>query len=139
MLGLQRWKAGSLLAAWVAYWAALVSVSIGPGLLKAWRLARAPGSRGSMSASFDDGRLLLGVHDAGGAAGVWSFNTSMLTAIAWIAIPPLVLWVLWLVSRPRRGERYVADDPMLAAPPPELPMRGATSARTGAERVERPS
>lgn len=139
MFGLQRWKAGSLLTAWVAYWVALIGVSIGPGLLKAWRLTRQPGSHGTMSASFDDGRLLLDVHDKAAASGAWTFNTSMATAIAWIAIPPLALWVLWLVSRPRRGSLSPADDPRLAAPQPEPPMPDAVSARRNGDRVERPS
>lgn len=102
MFGLQRWRAGSLLTAWIAYWVALVGVTVGPGLLRGWRLTRVPGSHGTMSASFDDGRLLFHVNDTAGAAGAWSFGTSLTTAIAWIAIPPLALWLLWLVSRPRR-------------------------------------
>jgi hypothetical protein len=113
MFGLQRWKAGSLLATWIAYWVALVGVTIGPGLYKGWRLTRAPGSHGMVSASFDNGRLLFDVNDTAAAAGVWHFSTSLSTAIAWIAIPPLALWVLWLVSRPRRGVLSPADNAML--------------------------
>jgi len=138
MMGLQRWKPGTLLATWLAYWAALIGVTIGPGLLRAWRLARAPGSRGTMSASFDNGRLLLDVHNAGSSAAGWTFSTSMWAAIAWIAIPPLALWVLWLVSRPRRDTRAQGTDPVLVAPPAELPMRPAESSPSAAEMVERP-
>lgn len=139
MLGLQRWKPGTLLASWVAYWVALAGVTIGPGLLKAWRLARAPGSRGTMSASFDNGHLLFDVHDAGSKAGVWSFDTSMWAAIAWIAIPPLALWVLWLVSRPRREALAPAADPALPAARVEATMRDMASTRAAAGRPEKRS
>lgn len=138
MFGLQRWKPGTLLATWVAYWAALIGVTIGPGLLRAWRIARAPGVRGTLTASFDNGRLLLEVHNAGSAGDGWIFNTSMWTALAWIAAPPLVLWLLWLASRPRRGARPRDIDPMLAAPQREFPMHPTMSARPAADNVERP-
>lgn len=123
MLGLQRWKPGTLLATWVAYWAALVGITIGPGLLMAWRLARQPGSHGTMSASFDNGRLLLHVNDAG--AGAWAFNTSLASAVAWIALPPLALWALWLISRPRRHGLPAADAPALPSSQPMMPMHNS--------------
>jgi hypothetical protein len=34
-----------------------------------------------------------------------SFSGSLTTAALWIAGPPLLLWLAWLVSRPRRTER----------------------------------
>jgi hypothetical protein len=136
MFELQRWKAGTLLATWVAYWAALVGVTIGPGLLKAWRLTRAPGSHGTMSASFDNGKLLLDVNEAVGA-GAWSFHTSVAEAVAWIAIPPLALWALWLLSRPRHDALQPADPAMLHAPQSVGTMPGGASPHHASERVER--
>ncbi|HEX5971412.1 MAG TPA: hypothetical protein VFY85_05765 [Gemmatimonadaceae bacterium] len=135
MFGLQRWKPGTLLATWVAYWAGLIGVSIGPGLFKAWRLTRAPGSHGTASASFDNGKLLFDVNDAAGA-GAWSFHTSMAAAIAWIAIPPLALWVLWMISRPRRDAHRVEDPAMLHAPQPVVSAVPGVPSRHQAERVE---
>jgi len=137
MLGLQRWKPGTLLATWLAYWAVLFGVSIGPGLLAAWRLTHAPGSHGNASASFDNGKLLFDVNDAAGA-GAWSFHTSMAAAIAWIAIPPLALWVLWLVSRPRRDAQPAGDPALLDAPQPVAPAPSGVPSRAP-ERVERKS
>jgi len=122
MLGLQRWKAGSLLASWIAYWAGLVGISVGSGLWKAWQLTRQPGVRGTISASLDDGRLLLSVHPASDAAGAWTFNTSVATALAWIAVPPLALWILWLMSRPRRSAQPQEEVSMLDAPEPTAPV-----------------
>ena len=139
MLGLQRWKAGTLLAAWIAYWAVLVGVTIGPGLLRAWRLTREPGSRVRMSASIDAGRLLLDVNDAGGAVGAWSFNTSIAAALAWIALPPLALWVLWLVSRPRRDSLAPGDVAMLGTPGTAMPVNDTITDQARGDRVNRRS
>jgi hypothetical protein len=133
MFRLERWKAGALLGTWAAYWAALVGVTIGPGLLAAWRLTRQSGSHGNMSASVDGSRLLLNVNDVGGAGGVWTFNTSITAALAWIAGPPLVLWLVWLVSRPRRQVPPSADVAMLDAG--RVPTAPDDSPRP--ERVER--
>jgi len=116
MFRLERWTAGTLLGTWAAYWAVLLGVSVGPGLLAAWRLTRAPGSHGKMIASIDNGRVLLQVNDALAAAGTWTFSTSITAAVAWIALPPLAVWVLWLISRPRREALPAARDPMLHAP-----------------------
>ena len=135
MFGLQRWKAGTLLATWIAYWAVLVGVTVGPGLLRAFRLTRAPGSHGTVSASFDNGQLLFSVNEATGA-GAWSFSTSVAAAVAWIAIPPLALWLLWVVSRPRRGGQRAADPPMLDAPQPAWRVPDEASPRHAPERVE---
>lgn len=115
MLRLSRWTAGTLLGTWAAYWAMLIGVSLGPGLLAAWRLTRGQGSHGKMIASLDNGHLLLQVHDAAGAMAPWTFNTSITSALAWIALPPLALWVVWLVSRPRRDALLAPHDPMLNA------------------------
>ena len=115
MFRLERWRAGALLGTWAAYWAALVGVTIGPGLLAAWRLTHQPGSHGNMSASVDAGRLLLNVNDVGGAGNVWTFSTSITAALAWIAGPPLILWLIWLLSRPRRDVAPPADVAMLDA------------------------
>lgn len=135
MFGLERWKAGGLLGTWVAYWVALVGATIGPGIIAAWRLTHRPGSRGSVSASVDNARLLIDVKDASITSGVWHFDASIAIVLAWIAIPPLALWLLWLVSRPRRHAPPPPDAAMLGGPSDEPSMR----ARSSAERVERRS
>ena len=132
MFTLERWKVGGLLGAWCAYWAALVGVTIGPGLLTAWRLTHGRGSHGRITASVDSGRLLLDVNQAVAAGGRWTFSTSLTTALLWTAVPPLALWVLWLVSRPRRSLPPQTDD--LLPAPGAAPM---TPGRTPAERVDR--
>ena len=133
MFRLERWSAGALLGTWAGWWAALIGVSIGPGLLRALRLGREPGMHGTMSATFDGGRLQFIVNNTADAAGNWAFSTSMAAALAWIAIPPLVLWLLWLFARPSRGSLPAPSAPMLANHDTEAGL----ARRTTDERVER--
>jgi len=133
MFRLERWSAAALFGTWVAWWAALIGVTIGPGLLRAIRVMRLPGTHGTASASFENSHLLFKVVDGAGPAGTWTFNTSFGTALAWIAVPPLVLWLLWIVSRPRRQS--------LAAPAASLiearePGQSAVQQRSNAAHVD---
>ena len=134
MFRLERWTAGALLGSWVAYWAALLGLTLGPGLLAAWRLTHGAGSHGTMAASIGNGRLLFRVNDAAGAAGGWTFGTSVPTALAWIALPPLAVWLVWLASRPRRDALASARVPLFDAPGAAP---AATREQRGPERVER--
>jgi LmbE family N-acetylglucosaminyl deacetylase len=135
MFGLQRWKAGTLLGAWTAWWVALIGVSIGPGLLRAWQLTREEGTHGTMSISLDGSKLLLSIHDSGRAAGVWSFESSVAVAVVWIAVPPLVLWLLWLLSRPRRSALSRTDVAFLEAPRSATPGKEEKPERVRVDRV----
>lgn len=134
MFRLDRWKVGALLGTWVGYWVALVGVSLGPGIVAAWRLTHQSGSRGSMFASVDNGRLLINVNDVAIASGVWHFNAAIATVLAWIAVPPLALWLLWLVSRPRREALPPPDAAMLSGSSDAVPI---VNERRSADRVER--
>jgi len=93
-----RWRPRHLFISWMVYWVALVCAGLGPAVPALWRATR-PGTRGEISANYGDGLLSLTVQQAGQTT--WSGSVSMLTAALWFAIPPLLLWVLWLVSRPR--------------------------------------
>ena len=125
MFRLERWTAGTLLGTWAAYWAALLGVTIGPGLLAAWRLTRGSGPHGTIVASIDGSEVLLKVNESVSATGAWSFSTSIAAALAWIALPPLALWLVWLISRPRRDAVPVAD--RAALPPDREPVFPAPS------------
>lgn len=37
----------------------------------------------------------------------WSGSTHLLAAALWLAVPPLVLWVLWLFARGTRARESV--------------------------------
>jgi hypothetical protein len=49
--------------------------------------------------------LSLAVQELGKTT--WSGSVGVLPAVLWCSVPPLVLWLLWLVARPKR-ERVAA-------------------------------
>ena len=93
---LSRWKARHLLGAWAVYWIALVLVKLGSGLLAALRVMYGAQEHGNINVSMNDGTLSAtvvgdGVHWAGAA--------SVMSIVLWLCGPPLLLWLLWLVTR----------------------------------------
>jgi hypothetical protein len=97
--GLGRWRPRHLLMGWGIYWALLACFTLGSGALAVWRMTR-PDRHGSVSASFDDGLLRVSV--IGDGVTAWSGSADLGTLALWIAGPPLLLWLAWLASRPRR-------------------------------------
>jgi hypothetical protein len=106
MFSLSRWRSRHLLAGWLAYWAVLFAVTLGPAVAAALRVVNAPDSHGKIDVSSDGGSLVAHITGAGVA---WSGSTSLTTAALWIAGPPLLLWLVWLVTRrahATEAERY---------------------------------
>jgi hypothetical protein len=99
---IKRLGVGTLLGAWAGYWVALGAVTLAPFLKWVWDVNRIPGQHGSAS---------LSVGDAGATLTALTDGVTVYTGVAplpdvalWIAGPPLVLWLLWLVLRPSRDE-----------------------------------
>jgi hypothetical protein len=96
--GLSGWRPRHLLASWVVYWAAVVAVKLSPAIAAAWRVSR-QGEHGTISAGFQNDVLHLTMTD--GTATVWEGTTQFGTAMLWVAGPPLLLWLVWLLTRRR--------------------------------------
>jgi hypothetical protein len=95
-LSLRQWRAKHLLGAWAIYWLALVAVKLGTGLVAALRVMNGPQEHGNINVSMNDGTLSAtvvgdGVH--------WTGAASTIGIVLWLCGPPLILWVLWLVTR----------------------------------------
>jgi len=93
---LSRWRATHLLGAWVLYWVALVLVKLGPAIVAALRVMNGAEGHGSINVSMNDGTLSTtivgdGVH--------WTGSASLTSIVLWLCGPPLLLWLLWLVTR----------------------------------------
>jgi hypothetical protein len=94
---LNRWKARHLLGAWVVYWIALVAVKLGSGIVAALRVMNAPETQhGSINAGMGDGAFNVSVN---GSGVHWAGSASVMSVVLWLCGPPLLLWLLWLVTR----------------------------------------
>jgi hypothetical protein len=95
-LSLSRWKARHLLGAWAVYWLALVLVKLGSGILAALRVINGPEGHGRIDANMGDGVLTTNVV---GDGVHWTASASVMSIVLWLCGPPLLLWLLWLVTR----------------------------------------
>jgi hypothetical protein len=96
LLSLSRWRPAHLFLSWAIYWIALLAVTIGPAIPPIIR-ATAPNAKGQISASFGDSGVSLIVKEF--ERVTWSGSVHLLTAALWLAVPPLVLWALWMMAR----------------------------------------
>lgn len=143
-LSLRRWKPGQLLLGWVAYWAGLVGVTLSPAIAASWRATRLPEGHGNISAAFGNSTLSYTVIEDG--VKTFAGSTSMTTALLWVAGPPLVLWLIWLLVRERPGTtmRSVADASNAGAlspgagPAQEWRLRDRVDAERGRVRTPNP-
>lgn len=104
---IRRLGVGHLLGAWGAYWVGLAGITLAPFARWAWDLGRIPGSHGSASLSIGDaGVTLLALTDN---VTAWSGVASLLEVALWIAGPPLVLWLVWLLLRPAHPDQEPLD------------------------------
>ena len=86
----------SLLLAWSAYWLALIAVGLTPAIAAIWRMSRLPHGRGSVNAGVSDGGLSATVLQDG--VTTYKGSISLLAVALLIAIPPLVMWGVFLFS-----------------------------------------
>jgi hypothetical protein len=99
MLSLRRWRAQHLLAAWVVYWLVLALAVLGRPLRALWHLRQLPDGAGNASVSLGDKGFdgTISVH----GATVWHGHVALGVLVAWLVVPPIVLWIVWLATRPR--------------------------------------
>lgn len=114
MFFLRRWGHRQLLGSWVAYWVGLLAVIAAPAVAQWWRLQRTS-EHGTVTLEISAGALEMAL---------------------WIAGPPLLLALLWLAVRPRRGAP-AADATSVEAPPRALPDRNAVDDAAPWERQRR--
>jgi hypothetical protein len=121
MLALRRWRASHLFLAWGTWWAGLALVTLTPAIRAANRLA-GPGQHGTASVGYADGTLSMKITDVGQT--LWSSAIDIGTLALWFAGPPLLLWLLWFATRPRRHSPESVHPTDLQHPdarPAELP------------------
>ena len=105
------WRPRNLFFAWCAYWLALVVVKLSPAVAAGWRLSREKEIHGDAGLSFGDGSINGHIAEAGHT--LWSGSISFLSLVLLVAVPPLVLWLIWLAgaSRTNNAGQNAADRP----------------------------
>ena len=122
-LSLRRWKPGNLLLGWVVYWAGVVAVKLSPAIAASWRATRLPDGHGNITAGFNNSTLSYTVAQDG--VNTFAASTSLTTALLWLAGPPLLLWLMWLIVRERPAVARSIDG---VAEPGALPQGAAPAA-----------
>jgi len=104
---LSGWRAKHLLGAWAVYWIGLVLVKLGTGLAAALRVMNAPEGHGKIDVSMKDGIFTANVV---GDVVHWTGSASFMSIVLWLCGPPLLLWLLWLVTRRAPAAREAERD-----------------------------
>ena len=121
MFSLGQWRPKHLLLSWIAYWGALAFVALGPAIGAIRRAMDAPPDAASASVDYGTGGLRIVISEFG--QPLWTLSTTLTALALWIALPPLVLWVVWLALTSRR-KRAAVHGPAHVSPN-ELPQPGA--------------
>ncbi|HEV8215244.1 MAG TPA: hypothetical protein VGP95_05400 [Gemmatimonadaceae bacterium] len=98
---LRSWSAGKLFTSWIAYWILLLAIGLAPAIGPIWRATHAEPDKGSLNMSFGSDGFSLNVLKDG--ATLYSASIHLLPLALLVAGPPLLLWLLWVASRSKRG------------------------------------
>lgn len=131
---LRRWRPIHLLGSWVAYWVVLAAVTLSPAIGATRRLASAPENRGRVTFGFGDGQFELKVVEAGET--LFNGHASLLETTLLVAGPPLLLWIFWMLTRPKRGEQAFTEPAALGEGPWQGAPRDGDRMRSDARRPE---
>jgi hypothetical protein len=116
-LPFQRWRPSQLLLAWSAYWIGLALVTLLPALAAGYRVTQLPDNHGSINAGFNNDVLTATIIDSGRT--IWTGSITLLSLVFLVAIPPLLLWLVWLAG-PARTNNADAKTAKNATTPGEL-------------------
>lgn len=87
-----------LLGSWVAYWAALFAVKLGPAVVAIWRATRDTKGANDNTAGFSAGNWVLNLVVSEHGRTTWSGSIHVGALAAWIGVVPLAIWIAWFMS-----------------------------------------
>ena len=93
----ERRSISGLVGGTIAYWIVVAAGKLSPAALAIYRATRGPKGSSSVNASFGNGGLALNVIERG--VTTFTASTSLLVIAAWIALPPLIGWIVWASLR----------------------------------------
>jgi hypothetical protein len=119
---LARWKVRHLFGAWLGYWAVLAAVTLTPAAIAIWKLSQA-GMKGNASINAGDGGLHAIISTQ--SSTLWEATVPLTTVVLAIALPPIVLWVCWLLSASASRDTVEEHATEQLGRGDELPLRSA--------------
>jgi len=93
---MKRRSVGLLFGSWVAYWAIVALVKLGPAAMAIWRSTRTSEPNAS-SVSFNIGNWVFNLIVTQHGQATWSGSVHLTALAGWIAGVPLVMWLVWLM------------------------------------------
>jgi hypothetical protein len=96
---LREWGPRHLLAAWGVWWVTIIGVAAQRAFGPLRAAAGAPEGTGNVSFGFGDGELFLQALREGRELYKWSMPLT--SVVLWLALPPLAMWLVWLLTRDR--------------------------------------
>jgi hypothetical protein len=139
----RRWRVGHLVLAWAAYWIGLVLVMLGPAIVAGWHMSQQANGHGNINAGVNDGIASANIIDAGRTT--WSGSISLLNLALLVAIPPLMLWLIWLTGSSRTnnagemGLKNSKSQSRLRDAEPQIAIIDTSSSSTSKRRVREES
>jgi len=118
---LARWRPGHVVAAWFAYWIGLAGVTLTPTVRAIVHATSAPSNTSNVSASFNNATLSVTVSQLGKVTHVAAASLGEIAL--WVGLPPLILYGVWMFTRPRRPAEPAAlgESAPDALPRPDVP------------------
>ena len=95
----RQFRVRNLLLAWSAYWLALIAVGLAPAIAAIWRMSQTEHGKGSVNGGMTDGIISASVAQNG--VTTWTGSISLLALTLLVALPPLVMWAIFLLTAPR--------------------------------------
>lgn len=95
---LAEWRPRHLFGAWIGYWILALLIGIGPAIPMLWRLTGS-GVHGKVIGAAGNGVVSLSIA-SGTQLWVRTLSFGALTLL--VVVPPLLLWLAWVIARPRR-------------------------------------
>jgi hypothetical protein len=93
------WRPRNLIYAWCAYWLVLVAVKLSPAIAAVRHLSQQQHVHGDAGVSVNNGVISARIAEAG--QPTWTGSISIMSLVLLVAVPPLVLWLIWLVGASR--------------------------------------
>ena len=95
----RRSRPWQLFLSWSLYWLGLALVTLMPAIEAAWRMSQQANEHGSANAGVTDGILSASIVEGGRT--MWTGSIHLFNLALLVGIPPLILWLLWLIGAAR--------------------------------------